>query len=83
VSRIEAGPAVTVTSGDQSATGSSMVLDMGQEVITMSGNVVLTQGPNVVRGERLIVNLQTKQGRMEGGRVQTLITPSGDAAASQ
>jgi lipopolysaccharide export system protein LptA len=83
VSRIEAGPAVTVTSGDQSATGSSMVLDMGQEVITMSGNVVLTQGPNVVRGERLIVNLQTKQGRMEGGRVQTLITPSGGAAASQ
>jgi lipopolysaccharide export system protein LptA len=37
----------------------------------------------VVRGERLIVNLQTKQGRMEGGRVQTLITPSGGPAASQ
>jgi lipopolysaccharide export system protein LptA len=30
-----------------------------------------------VRGERLVVNLRTKQGRMEGGRVQTLITPSG------
>jgi lipopolysaccharide export system protein LptA len=77
VSRIEAGPTVTVSSDDQTATGSRAVLDMAQDLITMSGNVVLTQGPNVVRGERLVVNLRTKQGRMEGGRVQTLITPSG------
>jgi lipopolysaccharide export system protein LptA len=77
VSRIEAGPSVTVSSSDQTASGSRAVLDMAQDLITMSGNVVLTQGPNVVRGERLVVNLKTKQGRMEGGRVQTLITPSG------
>jgi lipopolysaccharide export system protein LptA len=77
VSRIEAGPSVTVSSADQTASGRNVVLDMAQDLITMTGNVVLTQGPNVVRGERLVVNLQTKQGRMEGGRVQTLITPSG------
>ena len=41
---------------------------------------MLTQGTNVVRGDRLVVNLATKQGRVEGGRVQTLITPSGAAA---
>lgn len=76
VSRIEAGPRVTVSSANQTASGRNVVLDMAQDVITMTGNVVLTQGPNVVRGERLVVNLQTKQGRMEGGRVQTLITPS-------
>jgi lipopolysaccharide export system protein LptA len=77
VGRIEASPSVTVSSDDQTASGSRAVLDMTQDLITMSGNVVLTQGPNVVRGERLVVNLRTKQGRMEGGRVQTLITPSG------
>ena len=44
---------------------------MARTLITMTGNVVLTQGPNIVRGERLVVNLKTKQGRMEGGRVQT------------
>ena len=77
VARIEASPSVTVSSDDQTASGSRAVLDMAQDLITMSGNVVLTQGPNVVRGERLVVNLRTKQGRMEGGRVQTLITPSG------
>ncbi|HEX2257474.1 MAG TPA: LptA/OstA family protein [Afifellaceae bacterium] len=76
VSRIEAGPSVLVSSSDQTASGGRVVLDMAQDVITMSGNVVLTQGPNIVRGERLVVDLRTRQGRMEGGRVQTLIAPS-------
>jgi lipopolysaccharide export system protein LptA len=77
VSRIEAGPSVNVRSGDQTASGATAVLDMEQNIITMSGGVVLTQGPNIVRGERLLVDLNTKQGRLEGGRVQTLISPRG------
>lgn len=77
VSRIEAGPGVTVRSGDQTATGERAVLDMANDIVTLEGDVVLTQGSNVVRGDRLIVNLKTKLGRVEGGRVQTLITPSG------
>lgn len=80
VSRIEAGPGVIVRSGDRTASGDRVVLDMASEVVTMSGNVVLTQGVNVVRGERLVINLATKQGRIEGGRVQTLITPPGGDA---
>ena len=48
------------------------------DLVTMSGNVVLTQGPNVVRGDRLVVNLATKEGRIEGGRVQTLIAPGAE-----
>jgi lipopolysaccharide export system protein LptA len=80
VSRIEAGPDVTVRSKDQTARGSHAVLDMMRDLITLTGDVVLTQGPNVVRGDRLVVDLNSKQGRMEGGRVQTLITPSGGAA---
>lgn len=78
VSRIEAGPGVVVRSGDRTASGDNAVLDMANDLITMNGNVVLTEGPNVVRGERLIVNLATKEGRVEGGRVQTLITPPGE-----
>lgn len=82
VSRLEAGPGVMVRSGDRTASGDRAVLDMDTDVITMSGNVVLTEGQNVVRGERLIVNLASKQGRIEGGRVQTLITPSGGEPAN-
>ena len=77
VTRIEAGPQVLVSSAKQTASGNQAVLDMAQEVITITGNVILTQGENIVRGQRLVVNLKTKQGRMEGGRVQTLITPGG------
>lgn len=77
VSRIEAGPGVRVRSGDQTASGDRAVLDMSNDLVTLEGNVVLTQGSNVVRGDRLFVNLATKQGRVEGSRVQTLITPSG------
>jgi lipopolysaccharide export system protein LptA len=83
VSRIEAGPHVTVTSKDQTASGNQAILDMTQDLITMTGSVVLTQGPNIVRGERLVVNLKTKLGSMAGGRVQTLITPSHGTAPKQ
>jgi lipopolysaccharide export system protein LptA len=75
VSRIEAGPGVLVRTGERTASGDRAVLDMAHDLITMTGNVVLTEGPNVVRGERLVVNIATKQGRIDGGRVQTLITP--------
>jgi lipopolysaccharide export system protein LptA len=76
VTRLEAGPGVTVRSGDQVATADRAVFEMDKDLVTMTGNVLLTQGQNVVRGERLVVNLTTKEGRVEGGRVQTLITPS-------
>src|SRR5690606_19540047 len=48
VSRIEAASKVVVRSGDQTASGDRAVLDMAKDLITMTGNVVLTQGPNVV-----------------------------------
>lgn len=83
VERLEAGVGVTVRSGDRTASGDTAVLDMAQEIVTMTGNVVLTEGENVVRGERLIVNLATDEGRMEGGRVQTLINPGESAPGSQ
>jgi lipopolysaccharide export system protein LptA len=82
VTRIEAGPGVAVRSGDQTATGNHAVFDMTRDLVTLEGDVVITQGANVVRGDRLFVNLATKQGRVEGGRVQTLITPS-DAAGTE
>ncbi len=83
VSRIEAGPGVTVRSGDQVASADRAVFNMAQDLVTMTGNVLLTQGNDVVRGERLIVNLTTKEGRIEGGRVQTLITPSSGAGGAK
>jgi lipopolysaccharide export system protein LptA len=76
VERIEAGPGVMVRTQNQTASGDRATLELPRDLVTMSGNVVLTQGDNVVRGDRLVVNLKTKQAQMQGGRVQTLIAPA-------
>jgi lipopolysaccharide export system protein LptA len=75
VDRIEASGKVLVQSGDQTASGERAVFEMASDTVTLSGNVVLTEGDNVVRGERLVVDLKTKEARIEGGRVQTILTP--------
>jgi lipopolysaccharide export system protein LptA len=75
VERIEASGKVLVQSGDQTASGDQAVFEMASDTVTLSGDVVLTEGDNIMRGERLVVNLRTKEARIEGGRVQTILTP--------
>ena len=45
--------------------------------VTLTGNVVVSQGPNVTRGERLVVDMTTGgTSKMEGGgAVRALINP--------
>ena len=75
VERIEADGRVVVSAKGQSATGDKAVFEMATEVITMTGDVVLSDKDNVLRGKRLIVDLKTKKAKMEGGRVQTILSP--------
>ena len=82
IKKLDAKGDVVVTQKDQIATGETASFDMDKNVVTMSGNVVLTQGPNVVRGSRLVVDLTNGYSRVEsgegkGGRVQGLFVPSG------
>lgn len=83
VDRIDAGPPVVVKAEDRTATGDHAIFEMTRDMVTMTGNVVLTQGQNVVHGERLVVNLKSRQAHMEGGRVQTVITPRAAAKPKQ
>jgi lipopolysaccharide export system protein LptA len=53
---------------------------MQTNTVTLSGNVVMTQGQNVLRGERLVVDLangvsRVESGRNGQGRVQGLFLP--------
>ena len=75
VRRLEADGNVLVTSGPQTASGEKAVFDTEANTIVVTGNVVLTQGENVIRGPRLVININSGQARMEGGRVQMLIEP--------
>ena len=75
VRRIEATGKVVVTANGQTASGDTAVFEMATDIITLTGNVVLSEAGNVVKGEKLVVNLKTKKAQMAGGRVQTLFTP--------
>ncbi len=80
IKRLEAKGGVVVTQKDQTATGDSGVFDMQTNTVTLLGNVVMSQGQNVLRGERLVVDLTSGVSRVESGksgqgRVQGLFQP--------
>ncbi|WP_051357027.1 LptA/OstA family protein [Azorhizobium doebereinerae] len=76
IRKIEATGGVVVQTKDQTATGDTGVFEMKTNTVTMNGNpVVLTQGPNVIRGKRLVVDLTSGVSKFEGGRVESLIVP--------
>lgn len=76
IRKLEATGGVVVRTKDQTATGETGIFEMQSNTVTLTGKpVVLTQGPNVIRGQRLVVNLVSGVSRFEGGRVESLIVP--------
>lgn len=69
VSRLDASGGVTVTRTDQSANGQYAVYDLNRRVITMIGGVTLRQGPNVIQGARLSINLDSGRATIDGSGV--------------
>ena len=78
IKRLEARGSVVVTQKDQVVTGETAVFDTRTNLVTMLGGVVLTQGKNVLRGDRLLVDMTTGVSRVESesGRVQGLFQSS-------
>jgi lipopolysaccharide export system protein LptA len=79
IKRLEARGNVVVTQKDQVVTGETAVFDTKSNLITMLGGVVLTQCKNVLRGDRLMVDMTTGVSRVESdsGRVQALLPQGG------
>jgi lipopolysaccharide export system protein LptA len=79
IRRLEAKGNVVVTQKDQVVTGETAVFDTKTNLITMLGGIVLTQGKNVLRGDRLLVDMGTGVSRVESdnGKVQGLFQSSG------
>lgn len=80
IKRLEAHGNVVVTQKQQTATGELGVFDMHTNTVTLTGNVVMTQGKNVLRGDKLVVDLTSGVSRVESGkngngRVQGLFLP--------
>ena len=74
IKRLEAKGNVVVTQKDQVVTGETAVFDTKTNLITMMGGVVLTQCKNVLKGDRLLVDMTTGVSRVESdsGKVQGL-----------
>jgi lipopolysaccharide export system protein LptA len=79
IKRLEAKGNVVVTQNDQVVTGETAVFDTRTNLVTMLGRVVLTKGKNVLRGDKLMVDMTTGVSRVESknGRVQGLFQSSG------
>ncbi len=80
IKRLEARGGVVVTQKKQTATGDLGIFDMKANTVTLTGHVVMTQGKNILRGDRLVVDLTTGVSRVESGkngtgRVQGLFVP--------
>ena len=75
IKRLEARGNVVVTQKDQVVTGETAVFDTKANLITMLGGVVLTKCQNVLRGDRLMVDMTTGVSRVESdsGKVQALL----------
>lgn len=74
IRRLEAKGGVTVTQKDQTAIGDNGVFDAKSNTVTLNGNVVIKQGPQVMKGQRLVVDLTTGLSHVEGG-VSALVQP--------
>lgn len=77
--RIEAHGNVVLTQKERTARGDWAVYEQTSQQIVMTGNAVLKEGKNVVRGEKIIWIIPEKRGIVEGEgkkRVTATIYPS-------
>jgi lipopolysaccharide export system protein LptA len=89
ITKIEAKGNVIINSDqDQTTTSDWALYDVPAQMVTVGGNVVLTQGQNVLKGDRLVIDLKTGESRFEnpgntptGGRIRALFMPKADANA--
>jgi lipopolysaccharide export system protein LptA len=75
VRRMEASGPVTIISKDQIATGDAGTFEKVENKIYLNGNVTLTQGPNVTKGDRLVYDTTTGQAVVTG-HVRSMFLPN-------
>lgn len=63
---------VTLVSGPDAAEAAEAVYDVETGNVTMTGQVVLTQGQNVLMGNNMTVNLETGTAQVQG-RVRSIL----------
>lgn len=75
ISSLQATGGVTFVTANDAVEAQEASYSVEKGTVQLSGDVILTQGQNAISGERMIVDLNSGQGRMEG-RVRTIFNPS-------
>ncbi len=96
IRRIDAEGSVIIASPEETAEGDQGTYDVRGKLVVLEGRVILTRGENVIRGERLVMDLVSGKSRIvgaettvadggevsSGGRVRALFTPNSDEEAN-
>lgn len=77
ISQLVASGGVTITNLGDAAEAAEAVYSIDSGVIVLTGDVLLTQGPSAMSGQKLTINLNDGSGIMEGG-VTTTFVPGGN-----
>jgi lipopolysaccharide export system protein LptA len=67
IHRLDAAGGVVVHSPSETAKGDFGIYDLDRRLITLIGKVQLTQGKNVINGQRLVINLDSGRAVVDGG----------------
>ncbi|MEO6300499.1 MAG: lipopolysaccharide transport periplasmic protein LptA [Paracoccaceae bacterium] len=76
IKTLHASGGVTVAAGTDAAKSDEADYKPDTGDLVMTGNVLLTQGPAAISGQKLVLSLKTGTGTMEG-RVTTTFLPGG------
>ena len=71
IGQVKASGGVTFVNGGDAAEANDAVYTVESGALVLTGDVLVTQGPNAITGDRLVVDLDAGTGRMEG-RVRTV-----------
>ncbi len=77
IDRLIASGNVLLSTPAEAARAEAAIYSLTTSHLDMTGHVVLTQGSNVMSGEKLSVDLKAGTGRMDG-RVKTVLKPAGN-----
>ncbi|WP_238379685.1 lipopolysaccharide transport periplasmic protein LptA [Celeribacter ethanolicus] len=82
IARLLASGGVTITKEGEAAEAQNAEYNLESGTVTLTGSVLLTQGNSVMSGERMVIDLNTGTGRMDG-RVRTILQSGSQTGADQ
>lgn len=76
IARVHASGGVTLANPTEAAESREAVYTVESGLMVMTGDVLLTQGASVISGQKLVIEMKSGIGTMEG-RVQSVFQPGG------